>query len=171
MAEFVRPELKSAFWRWRELIASLFVLGLGLFISIETFGFLRWIGWVLVGSGFLLVIAGIQRGRFRQGTGGIGVVTVDEGRLGYFGPLTGGTVALDDMTGLSLDRRSTPPHWVLTARGNGPVFIPIDAEGADELFDLFSALPGIDTGVVLDALSRTGDDHITIWHRTTPLSD
>lgn len=168
MAEFLRPEARAALWRWRELYVALALLVVGLWWGITTFGILKWLGIAMVITSAALAVAAIQRGRFRQGAGGAGVVQIDERRLSYFGPLTGGVIDMDDVTQLELDASGKPPHWVLTAPGAQRLAIPVDAEGADTLFDLFATLPGIRTGGLLDALSRTGNVQVIIWQRGAP---
>jgi hypothetical protein len=49
------------------------------------------------------------------------------------------------------------------------VAIPINAAGAEDLFDVFAALPGIKTNTVLDELSRTPDARVIVWSRDKPL--
>ncbi|WP_420859722.1 hypothetical protein [Marivivens marinus] len=169
MAEFLRPEARAALWRWRELLTALSVLALGLWWGLTSFGVLQWIGWALTLAAVLLAIAGLQKGRFRRGGGGAGIVTIDERRLVYYGPLSGGVMEMGDLTSLEYDPTGTPPHWVLRAAGQEPLFVPVNAEGADDLFDLFSALPGMRTQDLLDVLSRTGPARVVIWRRTAAL--
>ena len=104
--------------------------------------------------GALLIIAGIQRGRFRTGSGGPGVVQIVEGRIAYFGPLTGGTAELGQLSRLVLDPSGKPPHWLLHQPGQLPLAIPLTAEGADALFDAFATLPGLQTERMLAEMRR-----------------
>ena len=84
--------------------------------------------------------------------------------------MTGGILDLDDLTEVALDPRSYPdPSWILTGIGGQRIAIPINAAGADALFDVFAGLPGIKTGSVLDVLSRTPDALVVIWSRARPL--
>ena len=46
--------------------------------------------------------------------------------------------------------------------------IPVDAEGADELFDAFAALPGLKTERMLAQLRSRPDLPVLIWERTAP---
>jgi hypothetical protein len=92
-------------------------------------------------------------------------VDVDEGQVTYFGPLTGGAVALRDMEILALIRSGgQSPHWRLTANG-GDLHIPTDAEGADDLFDAFTTLPGLRTERMVQALRDGTHDDVVIWQR------
>lgn len=168
MADFLRPAARAALWRWREIIAGLAVAALGLWWGITAFGITRWLGWVMLAGGVTLIWTGWQRLRFARGGGGAGVVQIDERRLAYFGPLTGGVIDLDDLARLVLDPTGKPAHWLLTGTGGQSLTIPVDAEGADQLFDLFAALPGIRTERMLDVLARTPDARVTIWARNSP---
>ncbi|NIZ08286.1 hypothetical protein [Pseudooceanicola sp. HF7] len=165
----IRPELRQQITRWREALVGLAVLCLGLFWLISSFGLLRWIGVVVALGGGALVFAGIQRGRFRGKSDGPGVVEIREGQIGYFGPFTGGAVALTEMNRLALDAGATPPSWRLSQYGQPDLLIPLNAEGADALFDIFAALPDIRTGRLVTEVQRasTGqsDANVVIWDR------
>ena len=76
---------------------------------------------ILFGLALVLILAGIQRGRFRSRGGGQGVVQVVEGQVRYFGPLNGGAVSMSELA----------------------LQIPVSAEGADLLFDAFTGLEGL----------------------------
>ncbi|WP_127114760.1 hypothetical protein [Shimia sediminis] len=161
---FIRPEAQAALWRWREVLAGLPVLALGLFWA-TGYGLLQWIGFAVGLVGVALVLAGVQRARFRSAQGGPGVVQVDERQITYFGPLDGGAVAIDELSGVSLDARSTPPVWVLRQPGQPELHIPVNAEGTDALFDAFAALPGIRTEHMLAQLAKKPDHPVVIWSK------
>ncbi|MDP5084488.1 MAG: hypothetical protein NWQ23_03635 [Yoonia sp.] len=170
MADFLRPEVRALAWRYRDMLLGLALLALGLFWALRSFGILQWIGYGLIGLGLIWAIAGAQRARFRQDGGGPGVVQIRERRLAYFGPLDGGVIDVEDLTQLEIDPSSHPePSWVLTGIGGQRIAIPINAAGAEELFDVFAALPGIKTHTVLDVLSRTPDARVIVWSRVKPL--
>ncbi len=164
---FIRQPARDALMRWREPILAGTVLAWGLWWALTEPALLRWIGVILVILGAGLGTVALQRLRFRQGGGGAGVVQIDEGRLAYFGPLTGGVIDIDDITRLDLDPTGHPPHWVLTGVGGQSLAIPVNAEGADGLFDVFAALPGLRTQRMLDALARTPAARVEIWRTTT----
>ena len=166
---FVRPELRAWAMRWREALTGAGVAVLGLYWALTAFGILSWLGWALAAIGAALVFSGLQRGRFRSGSGGPGIVRVDEGQVAYFGPLTGGMAALTEIHRLSLDSRSAPPVWVLEQLGEPELAIPLNAEGADALFDVFAALPGIRTERMIEQMRTVKGPHrVVIWERSPP---
>lgn len=151
-------------WRWREVIAGELLFILGLWWALTSSGAVKWIGWVVVVLAIGVSIAGILRGRFRQSGQGPGVVKILERRVGYFGPLTGGAIDLDDAAMLELEPKALPaPHWVLSDIHGQVVEIPVNAEGAEALYDAFATLPGINMQATVDVLSRTSTERVVIW--------
>lgn len=164
---FLRPEAKAALWRAREVLAGLAIGLVGLSWISGPAGLLGLVGWALILGGLVLLVAGVQRMRFRgKGEGGPGVVSVDEGQISYFGPLTGGAVAAQDLERLTLDPSAKPAHWVLTQPGVPALAIPVNAAGSEALFDVFSTLPGIRTERMLANLQGRGEHPVVIWERT-----
>lgn len=162
---FIRPEARAALWRWREVLVAALVGLLGLSWIAGPGGLLAWVGAaLLLASGALLVI-GLQRARFRTGAGGPGVVLVDEGQITYLGPLTGGSVAAAEIERLALDPTGKPAHWVLDRAGQTPLRVPVNAEGADALFDVFATLPGLRTERMLAELRGEAAHPVVIWER------
>ncbi|EEE37918.1 hypothetical protein RKLH11_1757 [Rhodobacteraceae bacterium KLH11] len=162
---FIRPEAKLALWRWREALVAGFVLILGLSWISGPGGLLGWLGWVLVAVAAALAVIGVQRARFRTGGGGPGVVTIDEGQITYLGPLDGGIIATREIERLALDPTSTPAQWVLSQPGQPILHIPVNAEGAEALFDVFSNLPGLKTEQMLAELNGGAALPVVIWER------
>ena len=170
MADFLRPEVRALAWRYRDMLLGAVVLLLGVFWAQRSFGILQWIGFGMIALGAIWAIAGVQRARFRQEGDGPGVVQIRERRLAYFGPLDGGVIDVEDLTMLEIDPSSHPePSWILTGIGGQRISIPINAAGAEDLFDVFAVLPGIKTNTVLDVLSRTPNARVTVWHKDKPL--
>ncbi len=168
---FVRPEARAALWRWREALTGGALGALGLCWLVAGAGPLAWLGGALALAGGALIVAGLQRARFRGAAGGgAGMVEVDEGRIAYFGPFTGGVVALSEMSALTLDRRRCPAHWVLSQPGRPDLVIPVDGEGAEALFDVFASLPGLRTEAMLRALHAADERPVEIWRRHAPVS-
>ena len=162
----IRPEARAQIARWRDALIGACVLLLGLYWAFFTGGgLLHWIGYAVALVGIALTYMGVQRGRFSAGQGGPGIVTVVEGRIGYFGPHGGGIADVGAMTRLILDPRSDPPHWILHRPGEPPLAIPLTAEGADGLFDAFATLPGLNTEAMLSRMHAGGDAPVTVWQR------
>jgi len=167
---FVRPQVRALLWRWREVIAGGGMILLGAWAVGAGHGLLPMLGWVVVALGLAFVFAGLQRGRARGDGGGEGVVQIVEGQIAYFGPMTGGAVALSEIEALELDRRSGRAVWVLRQPGQPVLRIPVDAEGADALFDSFASLPGLPTGRIVAALHDPMPGQIVLWRRSGPAS-
>lgn len=163
---FFRPEAKAVLWRWREVLVGVGLALFGLWWIIGPGLLLALPGWAFVLGGIALGLVGAQRGRFRGAGDGLGAVQVDEGQIAYFGPLTGGVVALAALERLSLDRTASPAHWRLDAPEQAPVMIPVNSAGADALFDAFSKLPGLRTERMLSELRAQRGHAVVIWERT-----
>ncbi|WP_238367997.1 hypothetical protein [Mesobacterium pallidum] len=167
---FLRPEARAQLWRWREVLVALPVAVLGL-NWVFARGIMPWIGGLLLAVAAALVLAGLQRVRFRRGAGGAGVVQVVEGQISYFGPLSGGAVALSELSRVTLDPSGRPLHWQLTQPGQPRLDIPVNAEGAEALFDAFQHLPGLRTERMLRLLEMPPEAPVTIWQRTSAQID
>lgn len=161
----VRPEIAAAIRRGRDALTGVALMLVGVWALHGGRGITVWLGGLAVLAGLALLLSGIQRWRFRAGGTGPGVVRVTEGQLTYYGPLDGGTVALDLLERITLDPRGRPMHWVLTHGGGAPLHIPVTAAGAEALFDVFSALPGLRTQAMLAALESPGDMPRVLWSR------
>lgn len=161
---FIRPVVKAWLWRWREPLAASALCALGVWWFATSGGVLAWAGGALALGGGAVAFAAFRRARFLSPGGGMGVVHVDEGRLTYMGPLTGGSVVIREILSVGIDPRHRPTHWVVHD-GETELFIPVDAEEAGALFDVFAQLPGLDLGAVLDASERVHDAPTTLWRR------
>ena len=166
MSEFLRPEARALLWRWREVMVSAVVVLIGLRWGLGSFGALQIVGWALALAGAAMAVVALRRERFAQGGGGPGVVQINERRLAYFGPLSGGVMDIDDLIRLELDGTARPAHWRLT--GAEVLAIPVNAEGADDLFDLFASLPGLHTDKMLEALGDKPNSVVLIWQAKAP---
>lgn len=150
---FIRPELAESLRRWREVIAAgLAALG-GLWLAAKG-------GYVLLPAGAVVVviasgwgITALRRQRFRQPVADPGVVDLDEGQIGYFGPTFGGFVPTADLSEIRLIETMGRRHWRLKTRDGQVLLIPVAASGAERLFDAFSILPGIDMAALSLAVS------------------
>jgi len=170
MADFFRPEAKALIWRFRDVWGALALFALGVYWALTGLGFVTWLGYIIIVAAVLLLVAGIQRGRFRQGNDGPGVVQITERRLAYFGPLSGGVMDINDLSRLSFDPTGHPaPYWILTGPEAREIAIPTTAAGAEALFDTFSSLPDIKTETILGVLSDPPAQRVVIWSRPVHL--
>lgn len=169
MTGFIRPEVATALHRWREVIAALVVIGLGLWIALQPGPFVQGFGWVLIALGAIALLPAIRRARLSGAAhpgSGPGIVRVDEGRVLYMGPVTGGTVALPDLTHLSL-RRDTGGRtaWVLVDP-TALITVPTDAAGAEALMDALLTLDGLTPGRLHAALTDNAPGTTRLWVRS-----
>lgn len=163
--DFIRPELRAALRRWREALAGGAVAGFGLWAVLGPGGLVGIVGAAACVISLPLIWTGVQKGRFRGAGQGPGSVDVDEGQITYFGPLTGGAIAVREVRALVLVRaHGQSPHWRLSSE-EGDLHIPVDADGADALFDAFSTLPGLRTERMVSALKDGTREDVVIWQR------
>jgi hypothetical protein len=152
LAVLIRPAAQAALWKLREVFAAAGLAAVGLWLV--ALG-----GYVLVpfGGAVAVVAAGFgvlawRRMRFAQSGDAPGVVEFDEGQVSYFGPDTGGAVALRELVELRLLVLAGRRVWRLKQQDGQALLIPVSALGAERLFDAFAALPGMDTAALVAAL-------------------
>ncbi len=160
---FIRPQAREALIRWREALVGGAASALGIWWVFGNGPLLLLPGAVLAIGGIALIWIGFQRARFRSAGEGPGTVQVDEGQITYFGPLTGGAVALRELTHVTLDATLFPSHWRLKQGGASELLVPVNAAGAERLFDAFSTLPGFSMEHALTALRSDEKHSIVIW--------
>ncbi|MBF9030696.1 hypothetical protein HKCCE3408_09870 [Rhodobacterales bacterium HKCCE3408] len=162
---FVRPEVARLIQRWREPIAALLAAALGLWIASRPGGpVLPAAGWALVAIAAVFLPVAIRRARFTATGDGPGVVTLTEGRVTYMGPYDGGTVSLDEIRSLGIGGRRGERRWLLR-EGAERLEIPVDALGAEVLFDAFSRLPGLNSARLIEALEASEPASRILWQR------
>jgi hypothetical protein len=171
MSGFFRPEAVAVVTRWREVGVALAIAALGLWIALRPGGVIvTGFGYVLIALGAVALVPALRRARFVSGGQGPGVVQVDEGRITYMGPVTGGAMALDDLKVLSVRRDGDDrPAWVL-ADASQLLVIPVDAVGADALFDAFAALPDVKLDRLIAAVQSRTRGSQRVWVRDRPLA-
>ena len=165
----IRPEVLALLRRSQEVIAALALMAFGV--------------WMMALGGYLLLPVGLgvvaiattwgvmawRRMRFAQSVDAPGLVEVDEGQIGYLGPQIGGFVNLPDLIELRLIGLRGRKLWRLKQNDGQAILIPVDAQGADRLFDAFASLPGMDTSVLVGALqapARSGSTALSIAAET-----
>ena len=164
---FIRPKARQEIARWSEVAAAvgaalvgtlLMRMGGFLFLPVGALLTLLSLGWLL---------NALRRLSFQRPVVAPGVVEVVEGQVGYFGPTFGGFVALDDVTELRLTDFHGARQWRLRTLSGEVLLIPIDATGAEKLFDAFATLPGIDMAALSAALNREAST-LPLWTRPAP---
>ncbi|WP_343080750.1 hypothetical protein [Ostreiculturibacter nitratireducens] len=160
----IRPEAVATLRRWREVAGSAAILAFGLWMF--SLG-----GWILAPAGIGLValalglgVIALRRMRFARGGSAPGVVEVDEGQVGYFGPDFGGFLSLRELVEIRLVDLHGVPRWRLKQADGQVLLIPASAKGAEALFDAFAALPGIDMGRLTAALDARENAQV-LWQR------
>lgn len=166
---FVRPEVTVLLRQWREVIAAACVAALGLWIAASPGPVMQGFGYVLAAMAGLALIPAIRRARFAAGGQGPGIVQVIEGRILYMGPHHGGAVSLGELTALSLRRDHAGAVWVMS-EGDQLLEVPVDAAGADALFDAFTTLPGLGGQRLLAARNGTALGAHHLWRRGAPVA-
>ncbi|MDQ2093836.1 hypothetical protein [Rhodalgimonas zhirmunskyi] len=152
---FIRPEARTALWRWREVALGALVAGLGLWLILTAHGVLNWLGWPIAALGLAFLIAGLQRARIRLKSGGVGLIELDEAQLTCFLPGQGGvTVPLPSVIRIEIESGRVPT-WCFTDEQGRTAQIPASAEGAERLIDALAHFPGADYARVAEA-SRSG---------------
>jgi hypothetical protein len=170
---FIRPEAAKALRRWREVLAGLVVGLIGIWLITNRFGALYLIGWGLAVGGFSMLAAGIRHARFPAGTGGTGIVELDERQLTYFSADTGGAVSLDDLLKVAIRTSNDGPFasdmfWEWTDATGQTLSIPGNAEGSDQIYDALSALSGVDYDAIMRASGEAAKNYFVIWQKSRP---
>lgn len=171
----IRPEARALLHRWREVMLAAALAILGLWIATRGGPVLAAIGLGLAALGAGWMLSGWRRMRFSQDVAAPGIVEIIEGEVRYFGPRLGGAVSLADLTELRLVTLRGHRLWRLKQSDGQALLIPVDAAGANALYDGFATLPGLDISAVLAALSPTTSgpglilahqpDMVVIWRR------
>lgn len=153
----IRPELRAAFWQWREVIGAAAVVALGLWIASLGGWLLVPVGLIVAGLAAGLALQGWRRMRFAQGAAAPGVVSLDEGQISYMGPQLGGFVSVPELDEVRLMSLRGRRLWRLRQADGQVLLVPVDATGAEGLFDVFAGLPGMEMSILLAALGPQGD--------------
>ena len=152
----IRPEVLTLLHRYREalgasviVLAGLWLMALGGYVLIP-------LGLIIASIGVILTLTALRRARFAQTIAAPGVVELDEAQVGYLAPDLGGFLSLDELTEIRLLILQGKRMWRLKQADGQALLIPVDAAGADRLFDAFAALPGMDQSVLVAALNPAG---------------
>jgi hypothetical protein len=149
---FIRPELLETAHRWREVILGAGLAALGLWTATQGGYLLTPFGLALTALGLGWALTAVRRLRFQQDGEAPGIVRVTEAQIAYFGPRVGGFVGLPDLAEIRLLTLRGRRIWKLKQGDGQLLHIPVEADGAEALFDAFAALPGIDMAALVAAL-------------------
>lgn len=167
----IRPGALATLKRWHEVILAgglgligLWLVGLGGLVLIP-------LGGAVVAVAAVLALNGWRRLRFAQGQAAPGVVEVDEGQIAYLGPELGGFASLGDLVEIKLLTLRGQRYWRLKQADGQAVLVPVDAQGAEGLFDAFASLPGLAPGVLVAAIAQGAPPEgmsgmRLVWRRT-----
>lgn len=151
----IRAEAWATLTRLREFFLVAGVAAFGLWLC--RLGGLLFLplGLATLGLAAGLTLIALRRLRFAQGVAGPGMVELDEAQVGWLGPEGGGYLSLRELAELRLVSRGNRRFWRLKQSDGQALLIPVDAQGADRLFDVFTALPGMDSEGLVAALDAT----------------
>ncbi|MAS42528.1 MAG: hypothetical protein CML43_05135 [Rhodobacteraceae bacterium] len=133
-------------------------------------------GWPVLVAGLVTLLwvhAAWERARVPRGLEGPGVVTIEEGRVAYFGPSDGmsegGVVRLADLWTVEAIqlKNNAGLAWRLRPVDAPPLLVPLGAEGVGALPEALSALPGFSLRAVREAFDADGVGVRPIWRRET----
>lgn len=153
---FIRPELLATLHRWREVLLALALAALGVWTASQGGYLLTPLGLALLAIGGAWALTAFRRIRFHQDGEAPGIVRVTEAQIAYYGPKVGGFVGLPDLAEIRLLTLRGRRIWKLRQGDGQLLHIPVEADGADALFDAFATLPGIDMAALVDALGSAG---------------
>jgi len=166
----IRPEVLAIFRRYSEVLIGLMLAGLGGWVVLRSGWF-----WMLIGAAVMIAGLGLayiawRKLAFRSKEIGPGVVEVDERQISYFSAYEGGAVSINQLAQISAvtDMRAGQAgqmHWVLEEDGGGKLVIPNSAAGADQLFDAFAALDGVDYASASRAIGAVQSETLVIWSK------
>lgn len=156
----IRPEVSATLRQWSEVLIGVCVMLLGVWGLQARGGFYQTLSALVVLTGIALAVIGWRRLRFNRAGHAPGIVQVLEGQISYFGPETGGFIGIADI--LEVHLTDSARNWQLVGEDGTRVTIPVAADGARALFDIFAALPGMNMPALLTALD-TPDHDRCLW--------
>ncbi|MFZ1467392.1 MAG: hypothetical protein WAT09_00265 [Paracoccaceae bacterium] len=171
----IRPEARAALTRWSEPAIGATVLASGLWAATRGGWLLAVAGGAVAALGVAWVVLGLRRMRFLGRHDAPGLVELDEGRITYLGPRMGGSISLPDLAEIRLLTLRGRRVWRLRQGDGQALLVPLDAAGAEALFDAFATLPGLSSAALVAALDGdapvgtrlpvTGTEDRLVWRR------
>lgn len=172
---FLRPEATRLVLRWLETAVYAALTAAALLWIMGDAGWrgpARWIvGGACLAAGLWLTRSAALSALARGEAIAPGVVQIDERRIAYLGPETGGVASLDDIEEIEI-WAPEPAYWrygtewiFRWSQTEPALIVPAAAKGADELIDACAALPGFSPSRALAALGAAEGGRVTIWRR------
>ncbi len=176
---FVRPEVVEALRRYGEPAVYAAIAALCLWKGVALMAAGAWIGLAPLALGLVAAFAVLGTAERalvarRSAAAGPGIVTVQEGRISYFGPHGGATVAVDALVRIDiLTTTGLPPvaRWELTDETAKRLAIPASAANAGALLDVLGGLPGFNNMAVVLAMQADEPRRTPIWRRAPSQGD
>lgn len=166
-----RPELAALIHRQREALGAGAVALLGLWVAAQGGLILIPLGLLIAVLGGVLALNAWRRARFAQAVGAPGMVELDEGQVGYLAPDLGGYLSLNELVEIRLLTLRGTRNWRLKQADGQALLIPVDAAGAERLFDAFANLPGLDSAALVAALETPPPENLSearvVWRRAS----
>ncbi|WP_146136684.1 hypothetical protein [Aliiruegeria haliotis] len=163
---FVRPEVRAVVARWRDVLVSLGVALVGLWLISLGGVVLGAIGGAVTLAALALGLIALRRMRFRMEIEAPGVVEIDEGRISYMGPITGGAVGVSALREIEvLDVAGQRRCWRLVQDDGQALLVPLAAAGAEQLYDVFSTLPKMNGRALMSVPEPDTDMPLKLWRR------
>ena len=174
---FIRPEITRAALRWMETAIYAGVTVIILWWLTGAAVDIYWRVGLMLGvgfAGFWLTRAAYHSARAATDRDGPGMVLIDERRITYLGPETGGFASINALETIEVWAADPPFYqyaccWILRHEDSDQgLIIPTNAEGAKGLVDAFSALPGFEADRAIAALGAEEGSVATVWRRSEP---
>lgn len=173
---FVRPEAARAIRRYAEPAVYAGVAALCLWKAVGLLADGAWIGLVPLALGAVAAFAALGTAERalvarRSARSGPGIVSVQEGRISYFGPHGGAGVAIDALVRVDIVAGDGPSgaRWELTDETGQRLSIPASAAQAETLLDALGGLPGFNNMAVVLAMQAETPRRSPIWRRPAGL--
>ena len=174
---FIRPEAAAALRRYGEPAIYAAIAGLCLWQAVSLLADGDWIGLAPLALGAVAAFAVLGTAERalvarRSARAGPGIVAVQEGRISYFGPHGGSSVAVDALVRVDIVSGDSAPddavesaRWELTDETGQLLAVPASAANAEALLDVLGGLPGFNNMAVVLAMQSENAGRSSIWRR------
>ncbi|MDT0681588.1 hypothetical protein RM543_02735 [Roseicyclus sp. F158] len=166
MPRLIRPDIKRALIRYRELIALAGVALFGLWLVWLGGYILAPLGIVAIAAAVALAVAAWRRLGFRPEVSAQGVVEVVEGRVSYYGPNAGASIDLSDIAEVQALMVQGMRCWRIRQTDGQALLVPLAAAGAESLYDALIALPGMDARRLSRVPGEPLAERVVLWRRS-----